>query len=392
MQSLRLSFGSNQQFWNLLGDNKQAFSLNGEVGQCNYEIKLDLIDETPFFIRPYTVSEQDKLIIDKELTKLVKMGVLKQGVASSSSPVMLINKKGSNTKRVVSDLRYLNTKLRKQHWPFPLVKDTIQKIGMSSCTVVSTIDLKDAFHSLKLHRDTQRHAGITSFYGGKSYYYTRLPKGASLSPSEFQMFIERVLDTLPGSRDFCIAHMDDLIIFSRDTQQHMRHLNSILGVITSNRLKLSPKKAQFFRNHLEYMGHIISIREGKPHLEPMLSNCEAIRRLKAPSSAKELCSFIGGVNYLSIFLPRLQELLLPMHKLSRKDKSFKWTNECQTRFEEIKTLLVKPPVLAMPSHHGDLRLYSDTSRHATGATLCQVVDGKEVILGYHSKTLPSAAQ
>lgn len=377
----------------MLHKHRGVFSLRGETGSCNYEVKLDLIDESPFYIRPYTVSEEEKRIIDKELTKLVKMGVLQQGTASSSSPVLLVNKKGpGNVKRVVSDLRFLNKRIRKRNWPFPLVRDTVQRLGASGCRYLSTLDLKDAFHSLKLHKDSQRHAGITSYYGGKSYFYKRLPQGASLSPCEFQQYIQSVLDTIPDSNQFVVAHMDDLIIYSESVEDHFFHIREILSALEENGLKISPKKAQLFKRSLTYMGHVITIKNDKPHIHAMKDKCEAIRRLRVPKNSKEVKSFIGAVNYLAMYLPNLQSLLVPMHKLSSPRARFVWTAECQQNFEHIKELLAKPPVLAMPTGSGIVRLYTDTSRLATGATLCQVIDGEERIIAYHSKTLPPAAE
>jgi hypothetical protein len=319
------------------------------------------------------------------------MGVLQQGTASSSSPVLLVNKKGGNTKRVVSDLRFLNKRIRKRNWPFPLVRDTVQRLGASQCKYLSTLDLKDAFHSLKLHKDSQRHAGITSYYGGKSYFYKRLPQGASLSPCEFQQYIQSVLDEIPNSNDYVIAHMDDLIIYSRSVENHFFHIQEILRTLEENGLKISPKKAQLFKSSLTYMGHVITIQHGQPYIKAMKDKCEAIRRLREPRNYKEVKSFIGAVNYLSMYLPNLQFLLVPLHKISSPRARFVWTSQCQENFERIRELLAKPPVLAMPSGSGVVRLYTDTSRTATGATLCQVIDGEERIIAYHSKTLPAAA-
>lgn len=386
-----LDSAGHSELGNILFNHKSAFSLRGETGNCDYEVKLELLNEEPFNIRPYTVSEEEKRLIDRELNRLVKMGVLRQGIASSCSPVMLVKKKGG-AKRVVADLRFLNSRIRKRHWPFPLVRDTVQQLGASNCSVMSTIDLKDAFHSLKLHRDSQRHVGITSYNGGKSYYYLRLPMGASLSPSEFQQYIQSVLDTVPGANRFVIAHMDDLIIFSKSIQEHFDHLDSLLDALERHGLKISPKKAQFFKSRLEYMGHVILVNEGRPQITPMMNKCEAIQRLQPPRNSREVKSIIGAVTYLSMYLPRLQELLIPMHKLSNPRADFIWSEECQKNFREIKALLVKPPVLAMPSPKGQFKLYSDTSRYATGASLCQVVNGEERLLGYHSKSLPDAAK
>lgn len=375
----------------LLNKHKKSFSLYGEVGNSQHVVKLHLVDETPFFIRPYTVSEDEKRIIDRELDKLVRMGVLEQGVASCSSPVMLVGKKGTKDKRVVSDLRFLNGRIRRQNWPFPLVRDTIQRLGMSGCSVISTLDLKEAFHSLHLDEDSQQFTGIVSYYGGKSYYYKRLPMGASISPSEFQSFVENVLDTIPGSRNFCIAHMDDLVVFSKSVSEHLEHLHLLLDGIYKHGLKLSPRKAKFCKNRVEYMGHVISIIDGSPHISAMRSKCEAIQNLKVPANSKEVRMFIGAVNYLSDYIPKLQLLLSPMHKISNKKSTFVWSKECQTNYDKIKVLLCQPPVLSMPSKEGVFVLYSDTSRIATGGTLCQVINGKEKIIGYHSKLLPGAA-
>ena len=386
------------KFKEVLHQLEEAFSLHGEVGDCRHEVEFDMTDTQPFYIRPYSVCEKEKEIIDKELDKLVKMGILEQGVTSSSSPVMLVRKKDGKC-RIVSDLRFLNSKIRKQNWPFPLIKDSIQKLGMSQCTVLSTIDLKDAFHSLRLSRNSQKHAGICSYFGGRSYFYKRLPQGASLSPCQFQSFLETVLDEIPDGRDHIIAHMDDIIIFSQDQESHTKHIQALLKVLIKHGLKVSPTKSHFFRHSLEYMGHVIKSQDGRLYIQAMRSKCDAIRRIRRPTTIKEVRSFAGGVNYLAMYLPRLQELLVPLHKLTktrqrqdkRKNFSILWSQECQQNFDKIKELLVQPPILAMPQYGGQLKLYSDTSRIATGSSLCQIVDGQEILLSYHSKALPEAA-
>ena len=334
---------------------------------------------------------QKKIIIDKELEKLVKMGVLEQGLAQCSSPVMLVAKKGTSAKRVVSDLRFLNTKILKQNWPFPLVRDTVQKLGSSGCSEISTLDLKDAFYSLHLDAQSQQKTGITSYYGGKSYFYKRLPMGSSTSPSEFQFLLEQVIDTIPNARNFVIAHMDDLIIFSKDVQEHMSHIASLLQALGDHGLKLSPKKAMFCRNEIIYMGHKISIIDGRPHISAMVDKCQAIRKLGIPRNCKEVKTFVGAVTYLSDYIPNLQKLLQPMHKISNKNHTFIWSVECNANFERVKELLCNPPVLAMPQQTGLFILYSDTSRTGTGAKLCQMVDGKERLIGFNSRCLLPAA-
>ncbi len=378
----------------VLHENKSAFSLHGEIGNCEHEVDFDLKDKSPFYIRPYNASEKDKIVIDRELDRLVKLGVLKKGLASCSSPIMVVDKRGQDaSKRVVCDLRHLNSRMYRQIWPFPLVRDTMQKVGNSRCTVMSIIDLRDAFHSLKLSKNSQKYSGVASYYGGRSYYYVRLPQGASISPAKFQEFVDSVLADIPNSKEFLVAHTDDVLVFSRDKKAHKRHIELLLQALRKHGLKISPKKAKFFRQRVDYMGHVLSIRDKRPHIQAMQSKCDAIRRLKRPSNVRELRKFIGAVNFLSMYLPRLHTLLKPMYNLTRKPKqTFHWLETHQENFEKIKELLVKPPVLVLPSASGKLTLYSDTSRVATGASLWQTQDGVDRLIGYHSKSLPPAAQ
>ena len=90
---------------------KEAFSLRDEIGTCpNIEVDIKVTDRSPFFIRPYHMGEEAKEVIDKEMKRLCYMGILKEGFSAYSSPVMLISRKLTKDKRVVTDFRHLNVK------------------------------------------------------------------------------------------------------------------------------------------------------------------------------------------------------------------------------------------------------------------------------------------
>ena len=130
---------------------KEAFSLSCEIGTChNIEVEINVTDRSPFFIRPYHVKEEDKALIDKEMKFLCYLGILKEGFSAYSSPVMLISRKLTRDKRVVTDFRHLNVRIAKNNLVCPLLKDTFSVLGSSKCEVLSALDFKDAFHSLRL--------------------------------------------------------------------------------------------------------------------------------------------------------------------------------------------------------------------------------------------------
>ena len=134
---------------------REAFSLRDEIGSCpNIDIEIDVTDKSPFFIRSYHVRDEDKAFIDKEMKWLCYMGILKEGFPEYSSPVMLICRKLTRDKRVVTDFRHLNVRIAKNNLAYLLVRDMFSVLGSSKCKVLSVLDLKGAFHSLQLSENS----------------------------------------------------------------------------------------------------------------------------------------------------------------------------------------------------------------------------------------------
>ena len=127
-------------------------------------------------------------------------------------------------------------------------------------------------------------------------------------------------------------------------------------------------------------------------MKPLRSRLEAIQKLQPPKTPKGCRSFVGVVNFLSMFCPELQKLLKPIYDLTRKGKPFYWGKEQQDSFKEIKHRLLKPPVLHMPNKTERFHLYSDTSKFATSSALYQIQNGKPKLIAYVSKRLPEAAK
>ena len=323
-----LTDSEKEQFYDLLEEYKKAFSLRDEIGLAQgMEINLELTDTTPFFIRPFTVKEDMKPKIDKEMNKLVILGILKKELSGFSSPAMAIPRKNSNVPRVVADFRYLNTRLPQLNMTFPLVKECIQSIGASQCDVMSVIDLRDAYHTLRLSPNSQQYCGITPYYGSDTYLYQRLPMRLKVSPAIWQAFINKVLGPIPN-RQRHIAIMDDCLVHSK-FRDHITDLRNLFQSLLDHGLKISPRKCQFFRTSLIYMGFKFLIENGRPSFTPMKDKCDAIRQLERPKTIKDCRKFCGMVNFLATFLKHLQRHLVPIYNLTRKNTPFQWTEECE---------------------------------------------------------------
>ena len=187
----------------------------------------DVTDNAPFFIRPFHAKEEDKAILDKEMKRLCYLGILKEGFSAYSSPVMLISRKVTQDKRIVTDFRHLNMRMAKNNLAYPLLKDTFMLLGGSKCEVLSVLDLKDMFHSLRLTESSKKYCGILPYIGSMSYLYQRMPIGLNISPTVWQSYINAILSCL-FSRKYCEAIMDDLLLFMPNKQTHVEKLIDLL--------------------------------------------------------------------------------------------------------------------------------------------------------------------
>ena len=140
------------------------------------------------------------------------------------------------------------------------------------------------------------------------------------------------------------------------------------------------------------MGLEFQVDNDKVCYTPLKDKCEAIRNLDSPKTLKQTRAFCGMVNFLSSFLPDLRRLLIPIYDMQKKSKKFKWTDEAEKAFNDIKKLLVNPPVLKAPTPDGLFRLESNTSQEGVCGTLLQKQGNEWVVIGYHSKRLPPSAK
>ena len=140
------------------------------------------------------------------------------------------------------------------------------------------------------------------------------------------------------------------------------------------------------------MGLEFQVENDKLCYTPLKDKCEAIQNLDSPKTLKQTGAFCGMVNFLSLFLPNLRRLLIPLYDLQKKSKKFKWTDEAEKAFNDIKKFLVNPPVLKALTPDGLFRLESDNSQEGVGGTLLQKQGNEWVVIGYHSKRLPPSAK
>ena len=161
--------------------------------------------------------------------------------------------------------------------------------------------------------------------------------GISVSPQIWQQSVDLVFqdNLIKRKQNFDII-MDDSFIHST-TEEHMDDLLDLFKLLCKYGLKISPHKCQFFKKKIVYMGLEFQVEDDKVCYTPLKDKCEAICNLDSPKTLKQTRAFCGMVNFLSSFLPDLRRLLKPIYGLQKKSKKFKWTEEAEKAFNDIKS-------------------------------------------------------
>jgi hypothetical protein len=140
-----------------------------------------------------------------------------------------------------------------------------------------------------------------------------------------------------------------------------------------NDLYLKPKKCEFEKTKIEWLGMIIE--EGRISMDS--GKLKGIREWPIPTTVKQVQGFLGFGNFYRRFIRHFSEIAKPMNDLLKKDQSFEWTRECQNSFKELKKRFTKEPVLAMPDHTKPFQIECDASKYASGAVLTQLDSNRD---------------
>ena len=141
-----------------------------------------------------------------------------------------------------------------------------------------------------------------------------------------------------------MGYLDDIIIFSRSEEEHLEHLEKIFQKLREYRLKMKREKCDFFKKHLQYLGHLVS-QEG---FKLLLEKIKSIRNMPPPKTANQVKQFLWLVGYYCKFVPRFADLSRPLTNLTRQKVEFEWTDKCQKLFDNLRELLMKYPILWYP--------------------------------------------
>ena len=341
-----------------------------------YPHKIDTGDAAPIHQGPRRLPMTKREVADKEVQRMLDMGVIRPSNSPWSSPIVLAAKKGGDV-RFCIDFRKVNAVTRKDSFPLPRIDDSLSKLGGSSW--FSTMDLASGYWQVAMDpEDAEKTAFITE---NGLYEFNVLPFGLCNAGATFQRLMQLALSGLTWEQ--VLVYIDDLIVHSKSFEEHLSHLKQVFDKLAAAGLKMSPKKCDFFRREVVFLGHIVS--EEGVRTDP--SKIAAVYEWPQPTKLKEVQAFLGLCGYYRKFIRGFSAIAQPLYRLTQKDQKFIWEDDCQEAFDTLKTAMTSTPILAYPRSEGSFVLDTDASNCAVGAVLSQIQDGEERVILYFSKSL-----
>ena len=284
--------------------------------------------------------------------------------------------------RLCCDYRVLNSKLIHESYSIPAADQLFDQLGKAK--IYSMHDMTWGYHQLRWADDSIPATAIRTHLG--TFEFMVLNFGPTIAPSAWQRLVEYVLR--PYLNVFCLIYIDDLIVFSNNEAEHIKHLDMVYRLLAKNHLYLRLSKCFFCQTRVKYLGWILEA--GTLSADP--EKIEALKNWPVPETKQELRSFIGFVNFYRRLIPKCSAMLAPLTDLTKGDvpnglKSV-WTDDHQRAFEEAKRVLTTAPVVSLVDMERPFILEPDASTQAVGGVLMQRDDdGNKHVIAYLSKRL-----
>nr|GFB86877.1 putative reverse transcriptase domain-containing protein [Tanacetum cinerariifolium] len=326
-------------------------------------------EAAPVARAPYQLAPSKMKELAKQLQKLSDKGFIRPSSSPCGAPGLFVKKKDVSFCMCI-DYHKLNKLTIKNRYPLPRIDDLFDQLqGLS---MYSKIDLRSGYHQLHVR---EKDISITAFrtrYG--HYEFQVMPFGLTNAPAVFMDLMNRACR--PFLDKFVIVFIDNILIYSKNKEEHEEHLRIILKLLQKEKLYAKFLKCEFWLDSVKFLGYVFNSQG--VHVDPV--KVKAIKSWTALKSPTEVRQFLGLAGYYRRFIEGFSLIDKPLTKLTQKNKTYEWGKEKEEAFQLLKDKLCSAPILALLEGSKDFVVYYDASLKGYGAVLMQ----REKVIAYAS--------
>ncbi len=289
-------------------------------------------------------------------------------------------RKKDGTIRFCVDYRKLNDVTHKDAYPLLRINDILE--ALRGATYLCCIDLASGYWQIKVADKDREKTAFCSHMGLYEFLY--IPFGLTEAPATFLRLMDKVLDGLIGKN--CLVYLDNVIIFGSSFEETLANLKLVMGRLCDHNLLCKARKCELFEKSIYFLGHVVS-KEG---IATDPAKVEKICNLFALKDKSGIRSILGLGNYYKRFIKSYCVITAPLEELLKKSVHFRWGDEQEQAFINLRDALCKALVLAYPDPDAPYVVDTDASNLAIGAVLSQVQDSEEKVIMYGSKAFSSS--
>ncbi|MBW0509099.1 hypothetical protein O181_048814 [Austropuccinia psidii MF-1] len=344
---------------------------------CDHHIELESILPPVGVI--YFLSKNDSETLQAYISENVEKGFIRPSSSSTGEPVLFVKKKDGGLCLSV-DYHKLNAVTRKNRDAVPPINQLLTFFNGS--TIFSKIDLRGAYHILRIKEGDEHLTSLRAKYG--SYEYLVMPFGLRNAPASFQNLVNYIFADFLDI--FVVVYLDDIMVFSSSVEEHVKHVASVLQRLRDNNLFAKASKCVFRASSVEYLGYVVP-SEG---LKIDSSKVQQILNWPQPKNIKAFQSFLGLANFYCCFIQNYSKKISALTSLLKKDSPFIFNGEALDQFQIHKEAFTTAPILSHFNPSLPTIVETDASDYTLGAVLSQVNDSEKYPIASDSfKLLPA---
>ncbi|CAF3028738.1 unnamed protein product [Rotaria sp. Silwood2] len=341
----------------------------------DHEIKI-FDNITPPSQQPYRMSQPELAELKRQLEILLEKGFIRVSKSPYAAPVLFAKKK-DGTLRMCVDYRALNKLTIKNKYPIPRIDEMLDQLN--GAKIFSRLDLKAGYHQIRIKDDDIEKTAFRTRYG--SFEFVVLPFGLTNAPPTFMRLMNSIFHHYLDK--FVIIYLDDILIYSKNENDHLNHIRLVLQLLRDNQLYANRTKCEFNVDQINFLGHVITSNGIKADESKVI----AVKNWPIPRNSTNVRSFLGAAGFYRRFIPNFSELASPLTDLTKANYKFTWTNKQHTAFVTLKEALLTAPVLRLPDFNLTFIVVTDASAIAVGGVLMQNDGEGERPIAYESRKL-----